>query len=149
MSKENLNVHQRRVYETSYITREVALSRVGINLSLAGMGLTIFTFLLLFFYDGSLSGEVDPFLFQTTLLVILVAVFCFFSSGLYNYVLVFFSSSQASSRTITFAKSHDILLVGTIHVPLGASLDTVRPAPGAGGSSIVGLLLCERGYVVL
>jgi len=65
----------------SAIWRLVSGSMIG---TLVGTSIAILTFLLFFLYPRSLSGEVNPALFQTTITVILAAIFSFGASALYR-----------------------------------------------------------------
>src|SRR5438034_2216033 len=65
-------------------TANLDVSRV---VTLVGTSIAIFTFLLFFLYPRFASGEIDPVLFQLTLIVIGVAIFSLVYAGLYFYTL--------------------------------------------------------------
>lgn len=69
MSNENANLDVSRV------------------VTLVGTSIAIFTFLLFFLYPRFASGEIDPILFQVTLIVIGVAIFTLVYAGLFFYTL--------------------------------------------------------------
>ncbi len=65
-------------------TANLDVSRV---VTLVGTSIAIFTFLLFFLYPRFASGEIDPILFQVSLIVIGVAIFSLVYAGLYFYTL--------------------------------------------------------------
>jgi uncharacterized membrane protein (DUF485 family) len=64
---------------------DLAASNVNRSYSLAATSIAIFTFMLIFLYPRFASGEVDPLLFQTTLVVMGVATFSFVFASFYYY----------------------------------------------------------------
>jgi hypothetical protein len=64
---------------------DLAASNVNRSYSLAATSIAIFTFMLIFLYPRFASGEVNPFLFQTTLVVMGVATFSFVFASFYYY----------------------------------------------------------------
>ena len=56
---------------------------------MAGICIAIFTFLLVLFFSPHPEIAINPYLFQATLGEIIVAVFAFSISALYNFVLVY------------------------------------------------------------
>ena len=64
---------------------ELAPSNVNRSYSLAATSIAIFTFMLLFLYPRFRSGEINAWLFQTTLVVMGVATFSFVFASLYYY----------------------------------------------------------------
>ncbi len=67
---------------------QIALSDRSMIGTLVGTSIAILTFLLFFLYPRSLSGEVNPDLFQTTITVILAAIFSFGASALYRHMSI-------------------------------------------------------------
>src|SRR5687768_1200228 len=66
------------------MTSELAAANVNRSYQLAASSIAIFTFLLFFLYPKFVSGDVDPWPFQATLIVMGVAIFSFaFASTLY------------------------------------------------------------------
>ena len=79
-------------------TANLDVSRV---VTLVGTSIAIFTFLLFFLYPRFASGEIDPVLFQLTLIVIGVAIFSLVYAGLYFYTLTLpYSRNAAESGAI-------------------------------------------------
>ena len=64
---------------------DLAASNVNRSYSLAATSIAIFTFMLIFLYPRFASGEVNPLLFQTTLVVMGVATFSFVFASFYYY----------------------------------------------------------------
>ena len=73
---------------------QIALSDRSMIGTLVGTSIAILTFLLFFLYPRSLSGEVNPALFQTTITVILAAIFSFGASALYRHMVHHFSGKE-------------------------------------------------------
>jgi len=67
------------------LTHELATSNVNRAYSLAGTSIAIFTFMLIFLYPRFASGEINPLLFQLTLVVMSVATFSFAFASFYYY----------------------------------------------------------------
>jgi hypothetical protein len=64
---------------------ELATTNVNRSYSLGATSIAIFTFLLLFLYPRVQSGEINPLLFQATLVVMGVATFSFVFASFYYY----------------------------------------------------------------
>ena len=64
---------------------DLAASNVNRFYSLAATSIAIFTFMLIFLYPRFASGEVNPLLFQATLVVMGVATFSFVFASFYYY----------------------------------------------------------------
>jgi len=64
---------------------DLAAANVNRSYSLAGTSIAIFTFILVFLYPRSSSGEVNALLFQTSLVVMGVATFSFVFSAFHYY----------------------------------------------------------------
>jgi hypothetical protein len=64
---------------------DLAAANVNRSYSLAATSIAIFTFMLIFLYPRFASGEVNPLLFQTTLVVMGVATFSFVFASFYYY----------------------------------------------------------------
>src|SRR5205809_5101824 len=64
---------------------DLAASNVNRSYSLAATSIAIFTFMLIFLYPRFASGEVNPLLFQATLVVMGVATFSFVFASFYYY----------------------------------------------------------------
>ena len=64
---------------------ELAAANVNRSYQLAASSIAIFTFLLFFLYPKFATGQVDPFPYQATLIVMGVATFSFAFSSFYYY----------------------------------------------------------------
>jgi hypothetical protein len=64
---------------------ELAITNVNRSYSLGATSIAIFTFMLFFLYPRFKSGEINPALFQATLVVIGVATFSFVFASFYYY----------------------------------------------------------------
>src|SRR5207247_11311182 len=64
---------------------DLAASNVNRSYSLAATSIAIFTFMLIFLYPRFASGEVNPLLFQATLVVMGVATFSFVFASFFYY----------------------------------------------------------------
>lgn len=64
---------------------DLAASNVNRTYSLSAMSVAIFTFMLIFLYPRFASGEVDPVLFQATLLVMGLATFSLVFAAFHYY----------------------------------------------------------------
>ena len=79
-------------------TANLDVSRV---VTLVGTSIAIFAFLLFFLHPRFTSCEIDPILFQATLIVIGVAIFSLVYAGLYFYTLTLpYSLNPAESAAI-------------------------------------------------
>ena len=79
-------------------TANLDVSRV---VTLVGTSIAIFAFLLFFLHPRFTSSEIDPILFQATLIVIGVAIFSLVYAGLYFYTLTLpYSLNPAESAAI-------------------------------------------------
>jgi hypothetical protein len=65
---------------------EIAASNVNRAYSLSATSIAIFMFMLFFLYPRFASGQINPWLFQATLVVIGVATFSFVFASFYYYV---------------------------------------------------------------
>jgi hypothetical protein len=64
---------------------ELASTNVDRSYSLGATSIAIFTFMLFFLYPRFRGGEINPLLFQATLVVIGMATFSFVFASLYYY----------------------------------------------------------------
>jgi hypothetical protein len=64
---------------------DLAAANVNRSYSLAATSIAIFTFMLIFLYPRFVSGEVNPLLFQVTLVVMGLATFSFVFASFYYY----------------------------------------------------------------
>jgi len=83
------------------VSNETANLDVSRVVTLVGTSIAIFTFLLFFLYPRFASGEIDPILFQVSLIVIGVAIFSLVYAGLYFYTLTLpYAMNSAQSGAI-------------------------------------------------
>src|SRR5437764_15362804 len=83
------------------VSNETANLDVRRVLTLVGTSIAILAFLLFFLYPRFTSSEIDPILFQATLIVIGVAIFSLVYAGLYFYTLTLpYSLNPAESAAI-------------------------------------------------
>ena len=64
---------------------DLAAANVNRSYSLAATSIAIFTFMLIFLYPRFASGEINPLLFQATLLVMGLATFSFVFASFHYY----------------------------------------------------------------
>ena len=64
---------------------DLAAANVNRSYSLAATSIAIFTFMLIFLYPRFASGEVNPLLFQVTLVVMGLATFSFVLASFFYY----------------------------------------------------------------
>lgn len=81
-------------------------------IALAGTGIAIFTFDLIFLYPLYRSGEVDAVLFQATLMCIVSAISFFSFSTLYLYVLP--GQNDNNRRWVLFRKGNLFFLLALL-----------------------------------
>lgn len=67
------------------MTDELAAANVNRSYQLAASSIAIFTFLMLFLYPGFIRGDVAPWPFQATLIVMGVATFSFAFASFFYY----------------------------------------------------------------
>ncbi len=81
--------------------------------------MAVFTFLLFFLFPRFVADEINPILFQGTLVVIIVVVFALAFAGFFYFEL-YFSSDPAEGRLL--------LHRGNVFYSLGLELVTLEPA---------------------
>jgi hypothetical protein len=64
---------------------DLAAANVNRAGTLVGSTIAVFTFLLFFLYPRFSSGQIDPFLFQITLTIVVLTILSFSLSGLFSY----------------------------------------------------------------
>ena len=100
---------------------DLASANVNRSYTLSGMSIAIFTFMLIFLYPRYASGDVNPILFQATLIVMSVATFSFAFASFYYY------GSSLSDR-IDEAERHRASSRGDRFWLLGISLLFLDPS---------------------
>jgi hypothetical protein len=100
---------------------DLAAANVNRSYTLSGMSIAIFTFMLIFLYPRYASGDVNPILFQATLIVMSVATFSFVFASFYYY------GSSLTDR-IDEAERHRASYRGDRFWLLGSSLLFLDPS---------------------
>jgi hypothetical protein len=101
---------------------EVAASNVNRAYSLGATSIAIFLFMLLFLYPRFASGEINPFLFQATLVVMGVATFSFVFASLYYYGASLGSRIEDAERALYSRRGDRFWLLGYTLLFLDPSL---------------------------
>ena len=127
---------------------ELASANVNRAYSLAATSIAIFTFLLIFLYPRYASGEVDPRLFQVTLVVMGVATFSFaFASFYYSAVSVGGRLEEADRSRLSRRADH-FWVFGTVLLFLDPSLILLTVRLYAVAAAWFGLWLVYLIFVV-
>src|SRR5262245_13818073 len=104
------------------MTNEHAAANVNRSYQLAASSIAIFTFLLFFLYPKFVSGDVDVWLFQASLMVMVVATFSFsFASSLY-YSASLGGLIEDAARIQYFRRADRCWLLGCVLLLLTPSL---------------------------
>lgn len=109
--------------EETWSRLEIAYAETNRNLGvgLAGTGVAVMTFLILFGYDSLSRVQVDSLLFQATLGVIVLSIFLFvISATFYYYFMVAFLRRR--SRAGDYIRRADLIFI------LGVLTITLEPA---------------------
>ena len=85
---------------------DLAASNVNRSYQLSATSIAIFTFMLIFLYPRYVSGEINPALFQVTLVVMALAVFSFVFTTFYYYGASL-SGRFAESERSSYARRGD------------------------------------------
>jgi hypothetical protein len=101
---------------------DLAASNVNRSYSLAGTSIAIFTFMLIFLYPRFASGEVNPLLFQVTLVVMGVATFSFVFASFYYYASSLGGRIDEAERARYSRRGDRFWLLGYILLFLDPSL---------------------------
>ena len=91
---------------------EVATANVNRAYSLGGTSIAIFTFMLVFLFPRFASGEIDPLLFQITLVVMGVATFSFVFASFYYYCSSVGDRIDDASRALYARRGDRFWLLG-------------------------------------
>jgi hypothetical protein len=91
---------------------ELATTNVNRTYSLGATSIAIFTFMLFFLYPRFTSGEINPVLFQATLVVMGVGTFSFVFASLYYYGSSLGSRSDDAERTVYSRRGDRFWLLG-------------------------------------
>ena len=101
---------------------ELAAANVNRSYSLAATSIAIFTFMLFFLYPRFLRREIDPLLFQATLVVMGLATFSFVFANLYYYGSSLAGRLDAADRAVDCRRGDRFWLLGYTLLFLGPSL---------------------------
>ena len=101
---------------------ELGASNVNRAYSLAATSIAIFTFMLFFLYPRFKSGEINPFLFQVTLVVMGVATFSFVFASLLYYGSSLGGRIDDAERTLYSRRADRFWLLGYTLLFLDPSL---------------------------
>jgi hypothetical protein len=97
-------------------------SNVNRSYSLAATSIAIFTFMLFFLYPRFASGQIDPVLFQATLVVMALATFSFVFASLHYYRAALGIRSDRAERARCSRRGDRYWLVGYTLLFLDPSL---------------------------
>src|SRR5690242_8939570 len=125
---------------------ELATTNVNRSYSLGATSIAIFTFLLLFLYPRVQSGEINPLLFQATLVVMGVATFSFVFASFYYYGSSLGSRIAEDERALYARRGDRFWLLGYTLLFLDPSLILILVGLPAVGSAWLALWLV---YLVL
>ena len=101
---------------------DVASSNVNRSYSLASTSIAIFTFMLIFLYPRSLTGEINAPLFQATLVVLGVATFAFVLSAFHYYGSSLANRMDDAHRMLYARRADRLWLLGYSLLFLAPSL---------------------------
>ena len=93
---------------------DLAAANVNRCYQLAASSIAIFTFLMFFLYPRFLNGEVDPLLFQVTLIVMGVAIFAFAFASFCYYAASLGGRIDDAGRLQYFRRADRIWLIGCV-----------------------------------
>ena len=125
---------------------ELATANANRSYSLGATSIAIFTFMLLFLYPRFQSGEINPVLFQATLVVIAVATFAFVFASFYYYRSSLGSRIAEDERALCSRRGDRFWLLGYTLLFLDPSLVLISVGLLAVGSAWFALWLV---YLVL
>jgi hypothetical protein len=91
---------------------DLASANVNRTYSLAAMSLAIFTFLLFFLYPRFRSGEINPWMFQVTLIVMGISTFSFVFSSFHFYSASLCSRFNEVERALYAHRADRFWVVG-------------------------------------
>jgi hypothetical protein len=127
---------------------ELATTNVNRSYSLGATSIAIFTFMLFFLYPRFQSGEIDPVLFQATLVVIGVATFSFVFASFYFYASSLGSRIAEDERLLYARRGDRFWLLGYTLLFLDPSLILILVGLPAVGSAWFVLWLAYLALVV-
>lgn len=101
---------------------EVRTHNVNRSYTLGATSIAIFTFMLIFLYPKFASGQINPLLFQATLVVMCVATFSFVFASLYYYGSSLASRIDDAERDLYARRGDRFWLLGYTLLFLDPSL---------------------------
>ncbi len=104
------------------MAEDVAAANVNRSYQLAASSIAIFTFLLFFLYPKYMSGQVDAFSYQATLVVMGVATFGFAFSSFYYYGASLGGRIDDTERAMYSRRGDGLWLIGCVLLFLTPSL---------------------------
>ena len=91
---------------------DLAGANVNRTYSLAAMSLAIFTFMLLFLYPRYANAEIDPLLFQLTLVVMGLATFALVFASFHYYAASLGGRMEVDEQTRIARRADGLWMVG-------------------------------------
>ncbi len=104
------------------MTDDLAAANVNLSYQLAASSIAIFTFLLFFLYPKFVSGDVDAWPFQATLIVMGVATFSFAFASFHYYGASLGGRLDDAERTRYSRRGDRLWLLGCVLLFLTPSL---------------------------
>ena len=126
---------------------DLAAANVNRSYSLAATSIAIFTFMLIFLYPRFASGDIDPLLFQATLVVMGVATFSFAFASFYYYGSSLGGRMADAERTMYARRGDRFWLLGSTLLFLDPSLILVSVGLHVVGAIWFGLWLAYIFFV--
>jgi hypothetical protein len=127
---------------------EVAASNVNRAYSLGATSIAIFLFMLLFLYPRFSSGEINPVLFQATLVVMGGATFSFVFASLYYYGASLGGRIEDAERALYSRRGDRFWLLGYTLLFLDPSLILLSVGLLAVGATWFALWLAYLLFVI-
>ena len=127
---------------------ELAAANVNRSYSLAATSIAIFMFMLFFMYPKFVSGEINAWLFQTTLIVMGVATFSFVFASFSYYCASVGSRFDAAERALYSRRGDRFWLLGYTLLFLDPSLILLTIGLRAVGSAWFALWLVYLLFVI-
>ena len=127
--------------------QDLAAANVNRSYSLAATSIAIFTFMLIFLYPRFASGDIDPLLFQATLVVMGVATFSFAFASFYYYGSSLGERLADAERAMYARRGNRFWLLGSTLLFLDPSLILVSVGLHVVGAIWFGLWLAYIFFV--
>lgn len=127
---------------------DLAAANVNRAYSLAATSIAIFSFVLFFLYPRYASGEVDPWLFQATLMVMGVATFSFSFASFYYYASSLGGRIAEAERARSSRRGDGLWLLGYVLLSLAPGLILFAVAVPVAGSVWLALWLAYVAFVI-